>query len=136
VSFEIFDFKRGFYLREAFFREAAGPIPEKKDQAERGLQSVFPRTRSPEKRFQIFCARGANSLRRAPLRGALGKKNMKLPLGATENDFEVCKRIIFDLTKAQKTDEFILNFLHIVYAKGGDYSEKTLRAFAESYLNI
>lgn len=59
---------------------------------------------------------------------------MDLPFGATKDDFEKCKNIIFELTGNQEVNEFALNLLNIVYAKGGDYSEKTLRAFAEEYL--
>ena len=48
-------------MRGAFFREAAKPIPEKKVRAERGPQSVFPKTRFPEKRSQFICARRAQT---------------------------------------------------------------------------
>ncbi|MBD5452473.1 MAG: hypothetical protein HDR25_07520 [Lachnospiraceae bacterium] len=59
---------------------------------------------------------------------------MDLPWGATEDDFEKCKNIILELTENQEVNEYALNLLNIIYAKGGSYSEKTMRAFAEEYL--
>jgi len=61
-------------------------------------------------------------------------KQMNLPLGATEYDFQKCRNILLELTGTHDANESAFRLLHIVYAKGGDYSEKTLRAFAEGYL--
>lgn len=61
---------------------------------------------------------------------------MELPWGATEDDFEKSKTIIFELTGACADSEAALGLLNVVYAHGGDYSEKTLRAFAEKYWEI
>lgn len=59
---------------------------------------------------------------------------MELPWGATEDDFEKCKKVILELTGTCAGSEAVLGLLNIVYAHGGDYSEKTLRAFAKGYL--
>lgn len=59
---------------------------------------------------------------------------MELPWGATEDDFEKCKTIIFELTGACVDSEAALGLLNVVYAHGGDYSKKTMRAFAKEYL--
>lgn len=59
---------------------------------------------------------------------------MNLPLGATEEDFKTCRQIISELTGAPVSKETVLNLLNIIYAKGGGYSEETLRSFAEGYL--
>lgn len=59
---------------------------------------------------------------------------MELPWGATENDFEKCKTIIFELTGVCANSEVALGLLNVVYAHGGDYAEKTLRTFAKGYL--
>ncbi len=58
---------------------------------------------------------------------------MNLPFGATQADFILCKGIIAEY-KQQDTNGLALDLLNTVYAMGGDYSEKTLRAFAEAYL--
>ena len=116
-----------FIYGRLFFGKRRGRFPKKRTKPSAACR-VFFRGRGPQKNdFRFFAPEAQTPCGGHPCGGALGKKKMKLPLGATEHDFEVCKRIIFDLTKAQKTDEFILNFLHIVYAKGGDYSKKTLR---------
>ena len=59
---------------------------------------------------------------------------MNIPFGTTEYDLEVCKNIASEYVKEEDMDRIALELLNLVYAKGGDYSEKTLRAFAESYL--
>lgn len=64
------------------------------------------------------------------------EKNMELPLGVTQENFEKCKNILYKLTGNQEVTELAINLLSIVYDKGGDYSEKTLRAFAEAYLKF
>ena len=61
---------------------------------------------------------------------------MELPWGAMKEDFERCKKIIFELTGNRGASEEALNLLNIVYSLGGDYSENTLRAFAKKYLDI
>ena len=40
-----------------FFPRSAKAILGKKVQTKRGLQSVFPKTRFPEKHFQLICVR-------------------------------------------------------------------------------
>lgn len=59
---------------------------------------------------------------------------MKLPYGATERDFCNCISVIRDITGEQEVNDLALAVMNIVEAKGGDYSTKTLRAFAEVYL--
>lgn len=54
----------------------------------------------------------------------------------SEDGFENCIKIISELTENQDVNELAFNLLNIVYAKGGDYSEKTLRAFAETYCRL
>lgn len=62
-----------------------------------------------------------------------GHVKKELPLGATYDHLMISKRIVAEYTKQQDLDELALKLLNLVYAKGGDYSEQTLRAFAESY---
>lgn len=59
---------------------------------------------------------------------------MDLPIGATEEVFERCKSIVSDLTDNQNITELVLSILQVVYSKGGDYSERTIRTFAEIYI--
>lgn len=61
---------------------------------------------------------------------------MELPWGATKDDLKKCKTVIYELTGKYVANEIALDLLNIVYAKGGNYSEKTLRAFAEAYAKI
>jgi hypothetical protein len=59
--------------------EAPGAIPRQKVQTERGLQSVFPKTRFPEKRFLDFL-REAQTLPRA---AAPQRRSVKKCAGGT-----------------------------------------------------
>lgn len=59
---------------------------------------------------------------------------MILPIGVTEEIWEKCNDIVSALTDEQDTKEVALKILQIIYSKGGDYSEKTMRTFAEAYL--
>lgn len=59
---------------------------------------------------------------------------MDLPIGATEEDFNRCKKIVSGLTDKLNTTELALGILQIIYSKGGDYSEKTIQLFAEAYI--
>ena len=58
---------------------------------------------------------------------------MNLSIGATQSDFEICKNIVLEYVKEQEADELAIELLKLVYSKGGDYSEKTLRAFAKPF---
>lgn len=59
---------------------------------------------------------------------------MKSPYGASEEDLSNCVSIIRNITGRQEVNELAITILNIVEAKGGDYSVKTIRAFAEAYL--
>lgn len=58
----------------------------------------------------------------------------KLPPGATQEDLEQCKQILWELTNAPNQTETARRLLYLIYAKGGDYSSHSLRMFAEGYL--
>lgn len=58
----------------------------------------------------------------------------ELPPGATQEDLATCKEIICKLTDIPDQTELARKLLHMIYAKGGDYSEDSLRIFAEGYL--
>lgn len=58
-----------------------------------------------------------------------------LPIGVTEEALGRCKNIVAALTGKQDTTELALIILQLVYSKGGDYSEKTILTFAETYIN-
>lgn len=45
-----------------------------------------------------------------------------------------CIFIIRDSTGKKEVDELAIEILNIIYARGGDYSIETMRAFAEVYL--
>lgn len=62
---------------------------------------------------------------------------MKLPYGATKDDFEKCKKIVAKLTSDNKTsDEVILKIMNIAYSTGGNYLDETLCTYAKAYLAI
>lgn len=58
---------------------------------------------------------------------------MNLPYGASEKELGICISVLREVTGEQEVHELAVKILNIVYAKGGDYSEKTIRAFAEAY---
>ena len=57
---------------------------------------------------------------------------MKLPFGATEEDFERCKKILSN----DKIDfnELTLTIMNISYSTGGNYSDEIILKYAMSYL--
>ena len=59
---------------------------------------------------------------------------MKLPYGATKENLDNCILIVQKMTGKQEVTETALNILNIIYAKGGNYSIKTIEAFVKSYL--
>lgn len=59
---------------------------------------------------------------------------MNLPYGASEKDLTICISIIRDITGNWDVNDLGIAILTIVEAKGGDFSEETIRAIAESYL--
>lgn len=58
---------------------------------------------------------------------------MDLPLGVTQDTLKLCKKVIANYAKEQAVDKLAVELLHLVYGKGGDYSEETLQKFASSY---
>ena len=60
---------------------------------------------------------------------------MKLPYGATKDDFEKCKKIVEKLTNDKKNlDEITLKIMNKVYSTGGSYSGATLLTYAKLIL--
>ncbi len=62
---------------------------------------------------------------------------------ATKEDFATCKMIIIDELNKRNLLKFISNvdnivedILNIVYSKGGDYSDKTIKSFVETYFDV
>ena len=62
---------------------------------------------------------------------------MKLPFGATEEDFERCKKILSKLVN-DKIDfnELTLTIMNISYSTGGNYSDEIILKYAMSYLKL
>lgn len=60
---------------------------------------------------------------------------MKLPFGATKEDFERCKKILSKLVN-DKIDfnELTLTIMNISYSTGGNYSDEIILKYAMSYL--
>lgn len=62
---------------------------------------------------------------------------MKLPNGATKDDFEKCKTIVAKLTNDNNnSDEVILKIMNISYSTGGSYSDETLCTYAKAYFEM
>lgn len=59
---------------------------------------------------------------------------MVLPYGATRDDLEKCISIVRNITGKQEVTVLATEILNIIYSKGGDYSEETIRCFSEAYL--
>lgn len=60
----------------------------------------------------------------------------KFPPGATQDDVMRCKKIVAQYTEEEDADKLALYLLNLAYAKGGDYSERSLEVFAKSYFEI
>lgn len=58
---------------------------------------------------------------------------MELPLGVTQDTLKLCKKVVSNYAKDQDVDKLAVELLHLIYSKGGDYSEETLQKFASSY---
>ena len=59
---------------------------------------------------------------------------MQLPYGATKENLNICENIIQNITREQDVTESAMEVLNIIYASGGDFSNKTIQAYAEAYL--
>ncbi len=60
---------------------------------------------------------------------------MKLPLYTTIQDYETCEAVVKNLLRnGESAREIALRIMHICYATGGDYSEKTISAYAKAYI--
>lgn len=62
--------------------------------------------------------------------------NDLLPYGMSLEEFDNCKRIVFEITRKEDVEELALKIANITYAKGGDYSTETLTEFAKSYIDM
>ena len=61
---------------------------------------------------------------------------MKLPYGASENDFEKCKIIVAKLiADDENLDEVTLKIMEIAYSTGGGYSNESLLTYAKTYFD-
>ena len=59
---------------------------------------------------------------------------MQLPYGATKENLTICENILRNITGKQDVTEAAMEILNIIYATGGDFSSKTIQAYAEVYL--
>ena len=59
---------------------------------------------------------------------------MRLPFGATKENLNVCENIIRSINGKHDVTESAIEILGLIYAKGGDFSNKTIQAYAEAYL--
>ena len=62
---------------------------------------------------------------------------------ASKEDIESCKIIILDELKKRDlsklnsiVDKLVEDVMNVVYSKGGDYSVKTIKSFAETYFDV
>lgn len=68
---------------------------------------------------------------------------MKLPYGATKDDFENCKKIVSTLLDDKRNlneecnlDEITLKIMNISYSTGGKYSKEVMLKYIEAYLEV
>lgn len=59
---------------------------------------------------------------------------MLLPYGATKEYLNLCENIVRNITGKHDVTEAAIEILCLIYAKGGDFSNKTIQAYAEIYL--
>lgn len=60
---------------------------------------------------------------------------MKLPFGATKEDFERCKKSLSKLVNDKiDLNELTLTIMNISYSTGGNYSDEIILKYAMSYL--
>lgn len=62
---------------------------------------------------------------------------MKLPHGATKDDFESCKKIVSTLLDDKSNlDEITLKIMNISYSTSGNYSEEMMLKYITLYLEL
>ena len=57
----------------------------------------------------------------------------RLPPGVTEEDLLRCESIVKESKVLNNTTDIAMKILAIIYSKGGDYSDSTIRSFAHAY---
>ena len=59
---------------------------------------------------------------------------MQLPYGTTKETLNICENIVRNITGKHDVTESAIEILCLIYAKGGDFSNRMIQTYAEAYL--